>query len=403
MSTALINHDPSLSRLYAEGYQLEIREGHLIVHGVPYLDLTRKVSYGVLLAPLTIEAGKVGRPQNHVMHFAGSEPHDDRGNRLESMILGAQNPLRIGNVHARWQLSNKPKEGYSTYYDMVTTYVRNLSKYACVVEPDASWVADPTTFTRPTGHGVRSPFLYEDTASARAGTTELATKFKGQRVGIVGLGGSGSYVLDLIAKTPVSEIVLIDDDVFAQHNAFRAPGAPPREALLADTTKVEYLASVFGRMHAHITPHIEALTMETSHLLDGLDFVFVCVDSGKARAAIYPMLHDRRLAFVDVGMGLTLSEGGLGGTVRVTLSTPSWRGAEARVPRSDEKEDVYSSNIQIAELNAMGAQLGVMLWKRWCGFYHAHDDAHTLLFMANTFLLQREDRPETSDEVTSWA
>ena len=42
-----------------------------------------------------------------------------------------------------------------------------------------------------------------DTASARAGLIGLNRKLVGESVGIVGLGGTGSYVLDLVAKTPV--------------------------------------------------------------------------------------------------------------------------------------------------------------------------------------------------------
>ena len=52
--------------------------------------------------------------------------------------------------------------------------------------------------------------------------TELLIKDK---VAIIGLGGTGSYILDLIAKTPVAEIRIFDADEFLQHNAFRAPSA----------------------------------------------------------------------------------------------------------------------------------------------------------------------------------
>ena len=46
-----------------------------------------------------------------------------------------------------------------------------------------------------------------------------------KKVVIVGLGGTGGYLLDLLAKTPIEEIHLYDDDIFGTHNAFRAPGA----------------------------------------------------------------------------------------------------------------------------------------------------------------------------------
>ena len=60
-------------------------------------------------------------------------------------------------------------------------------------------------------------------------------------VAIIGLGGTGGYILDFVAKTPVKQIRLFDPDVFLSHNAFRAPGAPMLEELRDAPKKVDYL------------------------------------------------------------------------------------------------------------------------------------------------------------------
>lgn len=39
MSAELLNHSLDLKRLRDEGYSVEIREGHLLVHYVPYIYL----------------------------------------------------------------------------------------------------------------------------------------------------------------------------------------------------------------------------------------------------------------------------------------------------------------------------------------------------------------------------
>ena len=56
-------------------------------------------------------------------------------------------------------------------------------------------------------------------------------------------------------------------------------------------------------------------------------------------------------AFVDVGMGLELVDGSLGGILRVTASTPDKRDHIGnRVSfTGGGAEDIYSSNIQVAE------------------------------------------------------
>lgn len=64
-------------------------------------------------------------------------------------------------------------------------------------------------------------------------------------------------------------------------------------------------------------------------------------------------------------------DGLLWGLMRVTTSEPSHRDhVSSRVSMSDFKRDnLYASNIQLVEMNAMNAMLAVMRWKRHCGFY----------------------------------
>ena len=62
------------------------------------------------------------------------------------------------------------------------------------------------------------------------------------------MGGTGSYVLDLVAKTPVPEIHLFDGDRLLNHNAFRSPGAPTLAQLGEKQLKVTYFADIYSRM-----------------------------------------------------------------------------------------------------------------------------------------------------------
>lgn len=119
--------------------------------------------------------------------------------------------------------------------------------------------------TAKTGAGVikdlneRSPFRYINTATSRASISRFSKRLEGHVIGIVGLGGTGAYVLDLVSKIPVSAIHLFDDDTFDQHNAFRAPGAAAIEDIARGRTKVEHLSSIYLRMHRGIVPHAVCL------------------------------------------------------------------------------------------------------------------------------------------------
>ena len=70
------------------------------------------------------------------------------------------------------------------------------------------------------------PFKIPNTFEARAALGPVQDRIRDQRIAIIGLGGTGAYVLNLIAKTPVPEIHLLDADQVEWHTFMRAPGAP---------------------------------------------------------------------------------------------------------------------------------------------------------------------------------
>ena len=71
-------------------------------------------------------------------------------------------------------------------------------------------------------------------------------------------------------------------------------------------------------------------------------------------------------------MGLELIDGSLGGILRVTASTPEKRDHvhQGRISfTGGGPDDIYSSNIQVADLNALNALMAVIKWKKIRGFY----------------------------------
>lgn len=244
--------------------------------------------------------------------------------------------------------------------------------------------------------GPERPFVYADTASTRAGIEAVSRCLAGGTVAIIGLGGTGSVVLDLLAKTPVDRIVLIDGDLAEQHNAFRWPGAMPLEEVAAGIAKVDYFARVYGRMHRGIEGHAVHLKTDTLSLLDGVDFVFLCVDSVEARAFILPELERRDLPFIDCGLGLSLVEDRLIGLIRVTTSTPAMRAhvhAKGRIPIAGrDDDDLYRSNIQVADLNMLAGTLAMIQYKQLRGFYHDSEAEYHAVYATDGNHIANEDR-----------
>lgn len=241
-----------------------------------------------------------------------------------------------------------------------------------------------------------SPFVYDDTAASRAGISAVSARLAGGTIAIIGLGGTGSETLDLISKTPCERIVLIDGDVVEQHTAWRAPGAMSLDDITAGLPKVEHYARVYGRMHRGIAAHPEYLGPDNLHLLDDVDFVFVCLDSIEARAFLIPELEKRDLPFIDSGLGLRLVGDRLMGQVRITTSTPAMREhvhAKARIPLvGSDDDDLYRSTIQVADLNRLAATLAVIQYKQLRGFYADTEAEYHSVYAVDGNIIVNADR-----------
>lgn len=397
MSRQLISRSWDLQKLQNEGYELEIRSGFLLVKGVPFVNSRKEVMRGTLVAKLVLAGDKTARPDDHVAYFAGEHPCNADGTEIAGIKHGtATRPIAEGVVvdHS-FSARPKPHDQYPDYYAKMTTYARLLAGPAQLIDPNAR----PQTFrvvTESAEADTRdSPFNYIDSASSRAEIDIVTAKFKKvRRLALVGLGGTGSYVLDLVAKTPVWEIHLYDKDLFLQHNAFRAPGAPSIQELEAQTPKATWFKNIYSKMHSGIVDHPVHIDESNVEELRDMDFVFICVDDGESKKLIVEKLEAFGVPFVDVGLGVRLSEEMLASTVRVTTSTPSRRDHfRNRVSFEELGNNEYNRNIQVADLNALSAALAVIKWKKLVGFYQDMKSEHHSQFHTATNLFVNEDRP----------
>lgn len=215
-------------------------------------------------------------------------------------------------------------------------------------------------------------------------------------VAIVGLGGTGSYTLDLVSKTPAKEIHLFDGDYFLQHNAFRSPGAPPIDELGKKPKKVHYFRNIYSTMRKNIFANDFDIDKSNVEHLRGMDFVFLCVHGGEVKRPIIEKLEEFGIPFVDVGMGVEVVDQQLLGILRVTTSTADKRDHvrdKKRISFSGGRDDgLYSQNIQIADLNALNAALAVIKWKKLFGFYADFEKEHFTTYTIDGNSIANEDK-----------
>lgn len=392
MSSSALARSPDLKRLRDEGYEVRIQSEHLLVSHVPYVNSRREVRFGTLISNLNVDPQGVAiTPNTHVSHWDGEHPCTKDGIEIVQIKHQSADQELAKGLVSRHSFSCKPPDGYRDYHSKMTRYIEMISAPARAIDPSVT----ACTFAPVAEEACdeASVFHYVDTATSRSGILAIAERLKPLKVGIIGLGGTGAYILDLVAKTPVREIHLFDGDEFLQHNAFRAPGAPSLEDLCRKPLKTEYLKEQYGRMHRKIISHATYVDGSNVEHVLGLDFVFVCIDRGRVKESLYARMEERGLSFIDVGMGVTAESGALVGVVRTTLSTSAKRDhVRRRVPFGDGPDDDYASNIQIAELNMLNAAFAVLKWKKLYGVYNDVEREHTSLFSINVNQLLSEDQ-----------
>ncbi len=391
MSQELISRNPDLQRLQDEGYEMEVRRGYLLLHSVPYVNSQCKIAMGMLVTDLTLNNDQTQRPGDHQVWFAGDQPCNRDGTIISAISCRTATQTLCEGIEIHHRFSCKPPDGYPDYFEKMTRYVEIISNQAQAINSSF----DARTFKPIKSCEEDSVFVYTDSASSRAGIASLTGKTALNKLAIVGLGGTGAYVLDLTAKTHAFEIHLFDGDEFLQHNAFRAPGAPSFETLEKKLAKVDYYAGIYGQMRRGVIPHNGYLDDETVKQLTGFDFVFLCVDKAAVRKLVSGFLHDQKIPFIDVGMELEMIEDQqcLIGTCRATLCTPDKSDHfKQNVSLSENGvNDLYGSNIQVADLNALNAAMAVIKWKKYCGFYQDCYKEHQSAYAINTHQLTRDE------------
>ena len=381
MSQQLINHSPDLKRLRDEGYEIEIRGGYLLIHHIPYVDQNKQIQFGVLVSTLD-------NIQDHVIFFTGENPCEIDGTVITAIQHINNSSLLNNTITVNRSFSNKPNGGYQNYYEKIKRYADLISAPAKYLDPSVT----EKTFKVIPDSGNETVFQYIDTNSSRANIEVINAKLERRKIAIIGLGGTGAYILDLVAKTPVKEIHLYDGDSFDQHNAFRSPGAASMNDLCENPRKVSYYQKLYSSMHKYIHAHDYYVKEENLQELDQMDYVFVCVDRNAARKLITDYLVSVGVAFSDVGLGVNVVDDKLTGAVRVTSATREKNDhLPLRIFSEDSDNNEYATNIQIAELNALNAIFAILKWKKILGIYVDLENEHHSSYSIGVSKIFNED------------
>jgi molybdopterin/thiamine biosynthesis adenylyltransferase/proteasome lid subunit RPN8/RPN11 len=228
-----------------------------------------------------------------------------------------------------------------------------------------SWnlATDPALRLRESLAGVSDPMM------ARASGL-VSKKLKKKKIAVVGLGSVGSYVAEILVRSGVGSLVLIDDDIVSDHNLGRSN--------FEHSDIGDFKVSALRKRCRSISPGIELLPYaerfeglsveQKRELLGSVDLLFALTDDNATQAGLNHWTHHMEVPTVFIG----LYKKAAGGEVIITgPGLPCWRCCTGGArPVGVATETDYGTGRLVAEpglvpdihfVSSVGARIGLSL------------------------------------------
>jgi len=129
-------------------------------------------------------------------------------------------------------------------------------------------------------------------------------RIAGVKVGIVGLGGVGSFVAQMLAYLGVQEFVLVDDDIIEESNLNRLIGASIEDAKNR-TPKVDITKRVINSINPAAKVMQLFKNLRSEEAIDSLcqisEIIFACVDNDSSRLILTEFAAAYNKTLIDSG------------------------------------------------------------------------------------------------------
>lgn len=131
------------------------------------------------------------------------------------------------------------------------------------------------------------------------------------RVAIVGLGGTGSVVLQQLAHLGISDFLLIDPDTLEPSNLNRVVGSRPTDM---GQSKGEIARRVAVQVNPGVSVEVRqesVLNLQAILKLADVDMVFCCTDSHGSRAIVNQFAYQYFVPVIDMGVVIAVHDGAI--------------------------------------------------------------------------------------------
>jgi hypothetical protein len=197
-------------------------------------------------------------------------------------------------------------------------------------------------------------------------------------VGVVGLSGGGSHVVQQLAHLGVANFVVVDDDVIEMKNLNRLVGGTRADV---DTSHAK--TTIAERTIKAVNPNARVRVCRSKwqaclEELRSCDAIFGCVDSFGERDQLERFARRFLIPYIDIGMDVHKTGDGFGVSGQVVLSSPGgpclWCLGILTHNRLAEEAQLYGAaggRPQVVWVNGVLASLGIGLFVQLVSPWHS--------------------------------
>ena len=297
--------------------------------------------------------------------------YDRRGEPIGNLVKTGENNCTIS--------IKKDSGEYVNAWDALKTYINAIYGGFKAGETDNRWNVDrPYTF----------PILGERNREE----VEWLDLIRSERVAIIGLGGVGAWIADLIAKADVAEVHGWDADKIEAKNIIRMPGAINPDWI--GKSKAKWFEETYSKIRDGVFGHRKHVSEKNiAEVRENITYCFVAVDNDEARRIVCGAMAEAGIPFVDVGLSLNRAENSqVYGAMRIVNSPPNdeaWRKAIPQVGQAGQ--EIYG-RLELPDMGALAAGLAVQSWRKMRGQMFPGCAPECLLYRLETDKITTRER-----------
>lgn len=129
------------------------------------------------------------------------------------------------------------------------------------------------------------------------------------RIGVVGLGGTGSIIVQQLVHLGIHKFLLIDPDVVDESNLNRLANAKFSDIGVPKVEVAERYIRDTAKDAVTLSHQDDVIYEGTARLLIGVDIIFCCTDTHGSRAVVQQVAYQYMIPCIDMGVTIVANGG----------------------------------------------------------------------------------------------